>query len=603
MANLISEHLSQEVASDIKVLLRDLKKLLKVLTLYPDDNPLPVKMRRSFGGRFTELVEVYSGFVFTIRPSEIVYNREIVYQDQGQDETLAAFFYNAGIIQLEFREGLALPEFNAFLDLLGTYLNDRSQNRDLVAMIWQEQFSTIKFKTVEDLALNEYQTEMMIREMYSGFGSFENSIIDMDRIVRDDTGGAAEGSALGTVSDSPEVIEDGRQMGLDLETETDGARKSIEQLFSSSYTPADEELREIKRLLEEDRGFDPSRTATRIMVEILYFWDDPEPFAETVAICQKILDQLLIKGDFAIAADLIHAFRGLRQELSGSKPDHAEHLKSLIVGAGDSTYIQKLTDIINRHEIVDRNSIEIYLDALGWDSLVPITGMLGQLVSKEARLTVCDFLAKRGKECINIIANGLNDRRWYVVRNTVMILGRIGGQEVIPYLTGAARHADHRVRQEVILALSGNPSDTAVDIMFEFLKDPEAALRQTALSHLKKAGGSRSFEIVRNLVHSPEFSTYPLDEQEQFLIVYSYLGGPEATAFLDSIISSFSLFNAGWKARYRFMALKALAHNTSTEAEKLILKYSRSHRAWLRQAAVTALDQRRRLIYSEEADQ
>lgn len=601
MANVISEHLSQEVASDIKVLLRDLRKILKVLTIYPDDNPLPTKMRQSFGSQFTEMVEEYSGFVFMIRPNDIIYNRESVFQDESKEEALAALFYNAGIIQLEFREGLPQPEFNAFLDLLRTYLNDRSQDCDLVTMMWQEQFSHIKFKTVEDLALNEYRTEVMIREMFSDFGAFENSAIDVDQIAQAaDEAEAKDGTALGNASNSPEILEDARRMGLSLEVKTDEAQETINQLFSSSYTPAEEEMREIGQLLEESRRFDPDRTATRIVVDILNFWDEPEPFAEAVTICQGILDQLLTKGNFTIAANLIHTIHGLRQELGESRPVHAEHLKHFIYTVSDDSYIQKLTDVVNRQEIVDRNALEIYLEALGQESLMAITGMLGHLVSQEARLTVCDFLARVGKGSINIIASGVNDQCWYVVRNTVMILGRIGGPEVIPYLSEAARHPDQRVRREVMQALTGDNSNTAIDMMFEFLKDPVPALRQKALSHLKKAGGSRSYEIIKSLVHSPDFPNYPLDEQERCLIVYSTLGNSEAAGFLGAIAGSFCLFKIGWKARYRCMALKALAYNTSEEAEKLILEYTRSRRAWLRKLATTALEQRRRLMYGDK---
>ena len=303
-----------------------------------------------------------------------------------------------------------------------------------------------------------------------------------------------------------------------------------------------------------------------------------------------------------MAADLIYALRELRQEMGGSKPANAELLKDLIARIGDSSYIRKLSDIINRQSIINRAAIEIYLDALGLEALVPITGMLGHLVSREARLTVCDFLAKRGKDYINIIAGGLYDERWYVVRNTVLILGRIGGQGVIPHLTGVARHADQRVRHEVILALRANASDRAIEVMFEFLRDPEPDLRRIALNNLKKAGGARSFEIVKDIVHSPDFAAYPLNEQAQFLAVYSYLGGTDAIAFLYSMIQSFSLFGFGRKARYRVMALRALAYNSSPEAEDVLLKYTGVRRAWLREAAVSALGQRRLLFDPEKVE-
>jgi len=122
MDNKISEHPSQEFASGIKLLLRDLRKLLKVITLYPDDNPLPARMRRSFGAHFVQMVNEYNGLTFTIQPNEIYHNREIVYEDEGKEDALAADFYSAGIIHLEFRSGLSLDEFKASGGALKYYL-------------------------------------------------------------------------------------------------------------------------------------------------------------------------------------------------------------------------------------------------------------------------------------------------------------------------------------------------------------------------------------------------------------------------------------------------------------------------------------------------
>ncbi len=602
MADPISEHLSREVTSDIQVLLRDLKKTIKTLTLYPDDNPLPTKMRATFGARFVEVVDEFNGFVFSIRPNEIVYGREVVYKDQDKDDALASIFYNTGIIYLEFRVGLSLEEFNTFLNILKTFIKDHSNELDLVSLMWQEQFTSIKFKTVDDLALGDCETDITIREMYPDYDNDSNSgiTVDYNHVILEEE--SDDASSLGTSTVSPQAVEDGKKIGLSLGSIPDEPQSPIEQLLSGSFTPADEEQHEIARLLKEARQFDPDRSAAQVMIEILDFWDDRKAFAEAAAICEKIFDQLLTKGAFAVAADFVHILRSRQKSLVASKPVNAERLADSIRRAGDDRHISMLTNIINRQGVVDTASIEIYLDSLGWESLVHISGMLGQLVSKKARLMVCDYLAKRGRDHINIIANGLRDKRWYVIRNTVMILGHIGGEQVLPYLASASDHTDYRVRKEIIRALSKNKAQGVIEPLFNFLKDPEPKLRATSLNHLARIGGREAFESIHNIVHSPTFAGYPIEEQEQLLVVYSRLGGSEVTDFLDSIVGSFSLFNSGWKARYRFMALKALAYNTSGEAEDLILKYTRSRRGWLRQAATNALEQRRKFMHQKERE-
>jgi len=590
MTNFISEHISQEVTSDIKLLLRDLMKVIKVLAMYPPENPLPAKMRRSFGARFVEVVNELDGLAFAVFPDTITYGKEVVFTDKGTEEKLAGLFYDAGVSQIQFSGGLPAEELDKFLDLLKGYLNDRSLDRDLVSLLWQEQFGSIKYKTVEDLALGEYGTDMMIREMYPGLDAQAGgeSQVDFNQIILDDA------QIIERSADSDETPADGEAAA-----KPDPALQAgtIEELLSGSFLLAEEEKQEIARLIEENRNFDPYRTTTRVFLELLVLWEDLKPFSEAVAICEKLLDQFLAKGAFAVAADFVHSLKNRHAELGDGKPRHAERLEQFISRAGDFAHIQELTDIINRQETIDAGAVEMYLESLGWESLPHVTAMLGSLVSKNARFMVCDYLARRGGDHLNIIANGIRDKRWYVVRNTVMILGQIGGDQVLHYLATTASHPEHRVRVETMRALEKINSEKAIDLLTGFLADGDADLRVISLNYLAKIGGRRAFEAMRGTIQSDTFAGLPVDEQERYFVVYSRLGGSETTDYLASIIKSSGWFAGGRKIRLSLAALRALAYNKSEEAEKLILTYTRSRRQWLREAAMTALEQRRRIIY------
>ena len=603
MGNVITEYIAQEVASDLRVLLRDLKKIIKVLSMYPPDNPLPAKMRVSFGARFIELTEKYNGFALDIRADRIMYDKEVVYEDGGADETLAAFFYDAGVIFLEFRDGLAEEELNTFLDVVKSYINDRSVDRDLVSLLWQEQFAGIRFKTVEDLTLNEYQTGDLIREMYPQFGDERamHAQFDVNTITLDDE--PDQNSERGGRVISAEAMEDARQMGLTLDSPP-GVNDALARLLTGSFVVDDEVRAEIKKRREENALFEPYRSITRILEEALGYWDDLQPFGEAVGICEKTLDQLLHKGAFAAAAGFVHALKQRQQGLAAQKPGYAARLADFIRRAGDTQRIQQLTEFINSQEVIDTASVEIYLESLGWESLPYIMEMLGKLVSKKARLMVCDYLARCGKSHVRIIGNGVRDKRWYVARNTVMILGQIGGDEILDYLAMTTTHCDPRVRKETITALSKLRSDRATDILGKFLHDADPDVRTAALEILARTGGRKSFEGMRDIVHSPSFIHRPSEEQEQLLIIYSRLGGAEATGYLATLAGSFSLFHSGTRFHLRLSALQALAHNRSEEAEQLILQYTRSSRRWLREAAAAALNQRRRIMHgvSEGSD-
>ncbi|MDD4051377.1 MAG: HEAT repeat domain-containing protein [candidate division Zixibacteria bacterium] len=588
MANIISEHLKQEVVTDVNLLLRDLLKVIKVLTLYPADNPLPAKMRDSVGARMIELVNRFDGLQFAVNADELVYQNETVFSDKSKEEALASLLYQSGIIMLEFRPRLTREEFDTFLDLVKTYINDRSPERDLVSLLWQAQLDGIKFRTVEDVALSAYSADMIVQELRSDDQSRRDFSADIiyNTISLDD-----QPEPL-----APSTIDAAQEMGLSLEP--DAGRPDPFQLFLGRQGEIpDDEQAHIQKLLQEDRYFDYCRAVTRILLETLQTWDDQQPLVETVAICEKVLDELLNAGAFAAAADFIHSLRAIQEERRSSKPAFADRLTEFFQHAGDFRRIEYLTEIINRQETVDTGALELYLEALGWESLAHIIGMLGKLVSKSARLMVCDYLARHGKENRHIIGSSLRDKRWYVARNAVMILGRIGGNEALRFLSGTVTHPDQRVRAETIRALTAIGTDDAVDILCRFLDDSDSELRLACLKHLEKIGGRKPFESLRSIVQSPDFRKFSLEEQEWFLVALSRLGGEEVVAFLATIAGSFQLFPGAAMTRFQLAALTALVHNRSEEAEQRILQLSRSRRRWLREAAAAALDQRRRLIH------
>jgi hypothetical protein len=594
MDDIISEHLSQEFTSNVKLLLRDFLKLIKVLAIYPADNPLPTKMRRSLCSRFTEIVNEFGGLSFNIQPDRIYFNKEEVFCDRGAEERLAGLFFDAGIIQLKLLAGLTEEEIDSFFGLLKDFMNDRSPERDLVSVLWQEQLVSIKYRTVDDLALDEQQTDMMIREICSTYDDDSSGSwgIDVNEISLDETEDESSASSLPSGA-----IEDAKQMGHSLEPAATDSQ-SIQSLLTNSYTPAEEEQKEINRLLAENKNFDPFRSVTRTLLEILDQWNDLKPYTETIGICEKVLDQILNTGEFSAAADFVHSLRSRQESMPPEKKNYAERLTGLLRRAGDQNRIERLTEIINTQETIDTDAVELYLESLGWECLPHITGMLGNLVSKKARLTICDYLARRGGDHLGIIANGIRDKRWYVVRNTVMILGQIGGEKVIEYFAATAGHSDQRVRAETFQALENMHSDRALDLLTRFLTDADPALREMALTSLGRIGGRRPFEAVGDVIRSQTFRDFTLDEQEQYLIVFSHLGGNEVTDFLASIIGSAGWLPSSTKMRYRLAALKAMAYNKSDEAEKLLLSYTGSRRKWLRDAAAAAMEYRRKLMYN-----
>lgn len=581
-----AEQLKKELLADIRSILRDLWKILKALSIYPPESPTPRKMREAFGARFVELISQYGEIRIAVKPKELLYENENVYQDNGQEDTLASLLCSAGLVDLNFSDSLKIWEADRFIDAVKAYLAAPPDDRDLISLLWQEQFESISFQTVDDLELDNFNAGRIIEEY-------------LPHVT--DTAADVSESLFRTITldDPNEESKDEGDVWKELSGEDDPSAKGMsrisfgrDDLFRDSYLPAEDEQVEISRILADDRNFDHNRYVTRLMLEIQQLCDNPKLQAESVAICEKTLDQLLSAGAFAPAAEFVQALRARYDEIRSKSPAYAERLNELLRAAGDSRRIQHLTDILNQKEAWDVGTITIYLESLGWESLTHVTAMLGKLVTKRARLLVCEFLVSHCRSRLPIIGNCVTDKRWYVVRNAAMILGQIGGDQVLPYLSSASTHPDNRVRRETLKALVEIGTEKAVAVLIRFLDDPESRLRSTCLYHLGKIGGRRGFELLQSKITSKEFTEIPLEDQEQFLAAFSRLGGAEVVPYLCSLVESFTLIPTAQRRQRKLAALRALAHNRSTEAESKLRQLAKSGAGWLRATAAAALEHR-----------
>ncbi len=108
-------------------------------------------------------------------------------------------------------------------------------------------------------------------------------------------------------------------------------------------------------------------------------------------------------------------------------------------------------------------------------------GVRGQLVAVATELGRA--AGDRRNTTAPVVAR-LSDRRWYVVRNALVILERIGGQDEFPQIATAAQHPHAAVRREAVRALAQVGGARAVPYLTRLALDRDEVVRTTALQTL-----------------------------------------------------------------------------------------------------------------------
>ena len=120
---------------------------------------------------------------------------------------------------------------------------------------------------------------------------------------------------------------------------------------------------------------------------------------------------------------------------------------------GFDATIKLLGELLDSGIEINEKIWDEYVAFLDKNAIQPFITILGELKSIPARKNVINALISLGRKDIQSLAKGLYDSRWYVVRNIIYILGKIGDKVAVDYLLKTVNHSDIRVRKEGIKAM------------------------------------------------------------------------------------------------------------------------------------------------------
>jgi HEAT repeat protein len=629
------------ILGEITRILIDLLKTIKVVSVYPEDNPLPAKLRETFIERFADMIEKTGGLKFTFTKGEIHYTGVSVYIDRPPDDMLAAIFHDSGITRISFSPEFGFDEANLFFKAMKSFVNKEEGAEDLVATLWQANISGFDYATLEDITMGEYDGDIAIRETgmddSSGFdvesdtGGLQYSSIFLD----DESGGVELSSAKedglsgdvgevvlvdgdgsdyvpvsGNAVESGAVILEGdampigpsqgfaeNQMGM--VPAPDKKRISLPDtalILNDSFSMGGSELEQASKILADDEQLDILGGVADLLMEMLMQENEYSTFSETVTITEKIQAEFIKMGDLNSAGAILSHLGEVDQLLPDGSIQWKERIRNALIMAGGWEKLANLAATLNSNSSILAEEIIDYLSHFGWESISAIMDLLGELEHRHHRLAIVDHLIETGKDHVDIISKGIFDRRWFVVRNTALILGEIGNDRALTYLEKAIRHDDPRIRQELIKGLTKSGDIKNVNILIRLLWDADVLGKQMILKIILDNQYEEGLNAIVRIINDDRFITLDDSEQEQLVLAFSKTGGEHAVDYLSSLISELKFANIETRKFYHKLAFKALSYNSSDKAEKALQKYARSRKSNLSKMANGAIRLRNNIL-------
>lgn len=519
----------------------------KMVNLYQKNNPMYSKAIDNLFAKATDIFQQTGDIVLQIEPQALVANNEQVYSSQEQHNNFAFLFFKEGLRELTFKKDVTKEELEDFLSIIS--LDDKELlDNDIVSLLWDRNFQNIKHVVDDNVFAEEDGYESKATQQV-----LEQST-PQDKIM------AAYHDAF---------------------TAEDVMRLEIE-------SPSESDYEDVKIRLERDSDIKLYKIIN-IIFELFWQARDKDELNVITSIMKNMVGYLVNNGHMENVIDILKKI-SITLNGEGVPAEIKESLKEVVQHAGSPDIIKAMGPFIDSRTDVDEETLNEFTAYLEKNAIQSFIELLGELKNYSTRKMVIHILTEIGRKDINVLINGLADRRWYLVRNIVLIIKQIGDIEAAYQLITKVRHTDIRVKTEVIKTIGDLKIAQAISFLEESLNTGEPQVRISAVRAIGHLRSDKAKQIlIQQIKENKAFIDKNYDEKKCFFEVLSLWREDDVAEFFSSFLKLKSYFSR--KKIYETMACAAYALGRIGNSEyiPLLKKYERSSDPVLRENIRIAL--------------
>ena len=555
---------------------QQLARGLRVCRLYPRDNPTVLQIQEQLVTQLNKALEENGAWQMRITPTEIwLVDEPIVHPPLNSDaadplsakaDRLSFVFYRDGLRGLAFQPDVPVSEFDAFFHAMVAADRGPMLHDDLVTLLWQAHTTRILIDAVpvsQTIYLSSKRYASAARRRLHGLAfnlapSGEEIHADVGQLA-----GAAQGLHRDTFDDWPLP-----KTYVDVPAAYEILTKGMQFVRSVLLTE-----------WSAERGMDWTVEVPNLFRKVLAIDSSSDTRG---ALAQSLVTWLAAAVQRFSWDEAQHAL-GLLREFDPDGALAGEHLTSAFAGL-DGGAIAEHLDESSAEEQAKFLALAV---ALGPPAIDLGTTVMAQAAKARTRAAATTMLCYLCSDQPDLLAPYLADERWYVVRNTVFILGQIGGNDVVELLRFAAAHPDARVRRQVVVSLANVPKEARLPLLAPQLSTTDLRLLATTLNVMARERGPETVRAIVRQVQAPNFESRGDQHQRLIFNAIAEMGDDSAVPTLAALVQK-----GGWFARMtpqRLAAAQALFKIGTEKALAVLEEGIRSSHEAVRQACLEAM--------------
>jgi len=269
----------------------------------------------------------------------------------------------------------------------------------------------------------------------------------------------------------------------------------------------------------------------------------------------------------------------------------------------ESVAVKKAVEEFNRREVIEqlvhdlvhgKHTEHVYirniLITIGTEEAALALSSIISHESRSVRQNVLKILSEMGKASLKVFTNILNDSayfereeskrelpddKWYVVRNSIFVLGSLRDPEGCRALRVRINDPDTRVRRAIVQSLEKISGDSASDLLLVLADDEDREIRESAIIAIGLIGNS---DVAPELI---ELANQRRSDIICIINSLGRLGGSETKHFFGKLLNDQQMqsqFTSGRSSRddLKMATIRALGRIGDRESMKKIKEFNNS---------------------------
>lgn len=508
-------------------------KAAKSSRYYPPENPLVRQFYEDLNALFKLFLDEHFFLTLEISETEFALKGHVIYTDTDLLASLPFQLYNDGLRELRFVQGIEEWEVLELLALITSHdVNDSSGN-DIVTRLWEKEFAHIDYLAIDDLMGN------LPALVPTNIDQFRHRLAFTPLAHREETEWWWTDSST--------------QADLTPIASTTEMTDPLSDKHPFLLTMAEEA--HLQREVADETGEAALFLVVPLLFNILRLENERQPYQNATTALERVHDAMVMAGDFVRAADLLRHVHGLLEQRS-LDAWKALALQQVIVDVGNEQRMTRIARILKQENRELPAELQNYLMLLDPRAIPLLVSILSEVKNTSVRWMICDALVVLGKDEIEVLVPYLDDERWFLVRNIIYVLGKIGQPRAVAYLTRTFQRKDPRIRREVVQAIGMIGGTSAITFLDQALTDADGVIRCIAATNLGKIGTESALDALLTVIRPGALDRKDQAEARAFLDAVGLVGSNSALPALERLLN-----RNPWFRRERLSAIYEGAAN------------------------------------------